>query len=221
MFLKSTTPDFLRQLARNNNRDWFETKRNDYDVARKDFESFIDAVRIGMIPLVPELAAQTGKDAIYRIFRDVRFSKDKTPYKKNFSAYFSKGGRKWAGAGYYLHLEPGAAFLAGGIWMPEPQLLRKIRQEIDYGYDEWRSIVEQKAFVKTFGAMNGDRLTKVPKGYEADNAAAEYLKYKSFIFTAQLPDEIFTAKDSIKKIVAIWKQLSPVIAFLNKAMEEE
>jgi uncharacterized protein (TIGR02453 family) len=220
MFLKSATPDFLRLLAENNNREWFDANRTLYDAARKDFEGFIEALRVAMIPLVPEAEAQTAKDTLFRIFRDVRFSADKTPYKKSFSAYFSRGGRKWDGAGYYIHLQPGQSFLAAGIWMPEPPLLKKIRQEIDYGFAEWQPLVESKPFVRTFGKIEGEALTKVPKGYEPDNPAGDYLKHKSFIFSAKLPDELFTKKDAIPKIVALFTKLEPVVEFLNRAKEE-
>src|SRR5690606_17164257 len=129
---------------------------------------------------VPELAGRSPKDAIFRIFRDVRFSKDKTPYKKHFSAYFSRGGRKWPGAGYYLHLQPGESFIAAGIWEADGPLLKKIRQEIDYNFDELQSIVGTTAFRKQFGELKGDALIKVPAGYPADHPAAAYLKHKGF-----------------------------------------
>ena len=217
--LRPATLAFLRSLKKNNDKTWFDTHRKDYEAAKKDFEGFIGDLLKALAPLEPELAGQAAKDCTYRIFRDVRFSKDKTPYKSHFGAYFARGGRKWDGAGYYLHLEPGAIFAGGGLWMPEAPRLKKVRQEIDYGFEEFSGVVNDKAFKKLFPKLNGESISRPPQGYEADNPAIEFLKMKSFTAGTPLKDEDLTSKDAAKKIVAAFTTLSPLIAFLNRAQE--
>lgn len=217
--LQPATIKFLEDLGNNNNREWFDANRDTYQAAKEDFESFVSALQMAMTPLEPKLAEQQAKNMIFRIFRDVRFSKDKTPYKAHFSAYFSQGGRKWPGAGYYVHIQPGGAFLAAGIWMPEPPLLKKIRQEIDYDLEGFSKVLSEKAFKKHFTKISGESLQKVPAGYEADNPAAEYLKMKSFIADSKISDEIIRKKDLVKTVTTAFTAASPLVSFLNRAME--
>jgi uncharacterized protein (TIGR02453 family) len=213
------TLQFLRELAAHNTKDWFDAHRADYDAARKDFEVFIDAMRIALLPIVPDLEGQRAKDLTFRIFRDVRFSKDKHPYKGNFGAYFSRGGKKSPDAGYYLHLEPGKSFLAAGLWMPEGPMLKAVRQEIDYNLDEFRSIVENKKYTKVFKQLEGESLKTPPQGFAADHPGIAYLKRKSFISSAPVPDEVFTSNDAVKKCTAIFSEGKPLVDFLNRAMD--
>ena len=218
--LQPSTLGFLRDLKENNDKGWFDAHRKTYEGARKDFEDFVGDLLKALCPLEPALAGQSARDCTYRIFRDVRFSKDKTPYKAHFGAFFSRGGRKWDGAGYYLHLEPGGIFAGGGLWMPEAPLLKKVRQEIDYAFGEWTGIVEGKAFRKVFPEIGGETLQKVPQGYEADNPAIGYLKHKSFIASHRMADEDLTGKDALKKVVSVFTTLRPMVDFLNRAVEE-
>ena len=217
--LQPATLAFLRQLKKNNDKIWFDAHREEYETAKADFETFVAALQQALIPLEPALAAQKAKDCIYRIFRDVRFSKDKTPYKWHFSAFFSRGGRKWDGAGYYIHLEPGAIFAGGGLWMPQPALLKALRQDIDYGLAEFEGIIHEKNFSKLFPKLNGETLQRPPQGYEADNPAIEYLKMKSFTTGHAMKDEELTAKDAVKNVVSAFTTLSPLINFLNRSLE--
>jgi uncharacterized protein (TIGR02453 family) len=217
--LQPATMKFLKGLAKNNNREWFDAHRDAYANARADFEQFAAAVMRAMVPLEPRLEEQQAKDTMFRIFRDVRFSKDKTPYKAHLSSYFSRLGRKWEGAGYYLHVAAGNVFVAAGIWMPQGTLLKALRQEIDYGYEEIRSILENKAFKKYFTALDGDQLQKVPAGYEPANPAAELLKMKSIIVSHKLQEEDLLAKDAVKKIVAPFTAAKPLVDFCNRALD--
>jgi uncharacterized protein (TIGR02453 family) len=214
--LQTTTLDFLRQLKENNDKGWFDDHRKDYEAAKADFEQFVGALMKELVVLEPELANQKAKDCIHRIFRDVRFSKDKSPYKSNFGAVFSRGGRKWSGAVYYLHLEPGAIFAGGGLWMPEPPVLKAVRQEIDYNFKEFEGILKNKDFRKAFPKLDGDSLQKPPQGYEADNPAIDYLKMKSFTVGSQMKDEALTGKDAVKKTAGIFTTLRPLVDFLNR-----
>lgn len=217
--LQAETLRFIHELTTHNTRDWFDAHRADYDVARKDFEAFVENLRIALFPILPQLEGQRTKDLIFRIFRDLRFSKDKRPYKNHFGAYFSRAGRKAPDAGYYLHLEPSGAFLAAGLWMPESPLLKAVRQEIDYNLDEFRGIVEDKKYKKVFPRLEGETLKTPPQGYAADHSGIDYLKRKSFISSAPVADEIFTGKDAVKKCVTVFTTGKPLVDFLNRAMD--
>jgi uncharacterized protein (TIGR02453 family) len=218
--VQPSTLTFLRQLKKNNDKIWFDAHRKEYEAARKDFEAFVADILKALVVLEPHLANQQAKDCTYRIFRDVRFSKDKTPYKSHFGAFFARGGRKWDGAGYYLHLEPGAIFAGGGLWMPEPTLLKKVRQEIDYDFEHFKGILNEKSFKKRFPKLNGEVLSRPPQGYEADNPAIEFLKMKSFTAGHAMKDEELTSKAALKNVISVFTTLSPLINFLNRAQED-
>jgi uncharacterized protein (TIGR02453 family) len=217
--IRTETLSFLGRLAKNNNKPWFDKHRDDYAVAKEDHEQMITSVLAGLSTTDPVFKDQKAKDCIFRIFRDVRFSKDKTPYKAHFGAFFSIGGRKFPGAGYYLHLEPKKSFVGGGLWIPEPSLLKSVRQEIDYNYKEFKGIIDSKKFKKLFSEVQGERLAKMPQGYTADNPAIELLKMKSFTVSTNLTDADVTGKTAVKKTVEIFTVMKPFIDFLNHAMD--
>ena len=215
--IQPSTLKFLRDLKKNNDKTWFDAHRQDYEAAKKDFEAFVNDLLQALVKLEPTLATQQAKDCIFRIFRDVRFSKDKTPYKSHFGVFLARGGRKWDGAGYYLHLEPGAIFAGGGLWMPEASLLKKVRQEIDYDFDGFKTIINNRSFKKLFPKIDGESLSKPPQGYEADNPAIDFLKMKSYTAGHAMKDEELTSEDAIKKVVDVFTTLSPLINFLNRS----
>ncbi len=217
--LQKATIDFLTNLEKNNNKAWFDENRKKYEAAKGDFENFVETVKSALTKLEPALADHKSKDAIFRIFRDVRFSKDKTPYKSHFGAYFSRAGRKAPDAGYYMHIEPGKSFLAGGMWMPDAPILKKLRQEIDYNFDEFKSIIGKPAFKKQFTKWEGEQLKTLPQGYTADNPAIEFLKMKSFIVSTPIADKDVLAKDSVKQIEKVYTQMKPLVDFLNRALD--
>ncbi len=217
--LKQSTLAFMEKLAKNNNKVWFDKNRDAYQDTKEDFEQLVTKVLSGLAASDPTFKDQAAKDCIMRIFRDIRFSKDKTPYKTNLGAGFSKGGRKFEGAGYYLHIEPGnKSFVGGGVWMPEPPVLKAVRQEIDYNFDEFKKILADKKFRKFFKDVEGEQLKKLPQGYEADNPAIDYLKMKSFIVSCNFPDDVVTAKGFDKKVLEAYSAMAPFIAFLNRAL---
>lgn len=219
IMLQPKTIQFLKSLADNNNKPWFDEHRKEYETAKQDFERFADELMKLMQPLVPELEGQRAKDLVFRIFRDVRFSKDKTPYKANFGVAFSRGGKKDVGAGYYLHVQPGGkSFAAGGIWMPDGPMLKKIRQEIDYNLEGFEGILKEKAFKKLFSNIDGERLSRPPQGYDADNPAIEYLKLKSFTVATPITDKDLADKNLGKKVTDVFTTMSPFIGFLNEAV---
>jgi len=217
--MEQATLQFLRDLQSNNNKEWMDANRKRYEAAKQDFEHFVAELIGGLGKIDPALGDLQAKKCIFRLNRDIRFSKDKSPYKTNFGAAFSRGGKNSAAAAYYFHLEPGASFAGGGIWMPEADRLRHIRQEIDYNFDEFKAIVQDKKFKKYFPKIEGDALTRPPKGYDDTNPAIAYLKLKSFTVGAELPDKDLTAPALQQKTLDIYTLMQPFIQFLNRAVE--
>ena len=194
--------------------------RSEYLDAKTSFEEFVDELLVEMKSIDKNLDTLTAKDCTFRINRDVRFSKNKNPYKNNMSAYFNQNGKKGIGAGYYFHLEPKKCFVACGIWMPANDELKKIRQEIDYNLDELKSMMKKTEFKKQFenGLAQSDKLVRAPKGYEEDNEAIEFLKLKSFIVQKIINDETLLPKDIKKNIIAIMKAGKPLVEFINRGL---
>jgi TIGR02453 family protein len=221
--LQASTLKYLKDLSKHNNKPWFDAHRQQYDDAKKDFETFIQTLIDKHGRRDTYIKELTAKNCLFRINRDIRFSKDKTPYKTNMGASISRGGRKSIYAGYYFHLEPGQSFVGGGIWMPMPEETKKVRQEIDYCLDEFRKIVESKKFKTVYGGLYIDSetsLSRVPQGFEKDNPAAEYLKLKSWIATQALKDADITSKDLVKKALVAFETLQPLVEFINRSLED-
>jgi uncharacterized protein (TIGR02453 family) len=148
--LQSSTVNFLKSLSDNNNRPWFEANRGRYENAKEDFQNLVQSLIKGIGKFDPDIAQLEVKNCVFRQYRDVRFAKDKRPYKNNMGAYFNIGGKKINTAGYYLHVEPGKSFVAGGLYEPEAPMLAKVRQEIDYNLEDWKKILSNKTFQKYF-----------------------------------------------------------------------
>lgn len=213
---------FLKKLAKNNNKAWFDANRPSYVEAKTAFEGFVTSLISAYGKHDPSIAHLTAKECMFRINRDVRFSKDKSPYKTNLGASISSGGKKSPFAGYYVHIEPGASFAGGGMWMPMPEQLAKVRQEIDYNVDEFLALIKSPAFKKQYQQLyKGDdvSLSRVPKGYDADNPAAEYLKLKSFIAMRMISDEEIASGDLEKICGNAFKALKPLVEFINRTIE--
>jgi uncharacterized protein (TIGR02453 family) len=221
--LQSSTLKFLKDLKKNNNKPWFDANRKRYEEAKADFANFIQQVIDLHSKKDKSISSLKAKDCLFRINRDVRFSKDKSPYKTNFGASINKGGRKaMNSAGYYFHFEPGQIFVGGGIYQPMPPELNKLRQEVDYCYDEFKKIISAKKFKAVYGDLDKSKefsLTRVPKGYEADNAAADYLKLKSYIAFTTFSDKDVTSKNLLKKTTDAFEALQPLLIFFNRATE--
>lgn len=218
--LQPSILQFLKQLQKNNNRPWFESNRAAYENARAGFFSLVEQVIKGISKFDAPIGQLAVKDTVFRINRDVRFSKDKRPYKNHFSAYFNKDGKKGQGAGYYIHIEPGESFAAGGIWMPEPAVLSGIRQEIDYNLEEWKRLLAQKDFKKMFvnGVSSEEVLVRPPKGYDEENPAIQYLKMKSYTVSRSFADKDVLSNNFAKGAAATFKTMKPLIDFLNTAL---
>ena len=219
--LQSTTIKFLQDLQRNNNKTWFEEHRRGYEAAKTDFQNLVAE----LIPAIASFDEPIGnlavKDCTFRINRDVRFSKDKSPYKSNMAAYFSHGGKKASVAGYYFHCESGKSYAAGGFYSPLPSDLAKIRQEIDYNFDEWKKIISNKTFKKYFpaGVDGVELLVRPPKGYDETNPAIDYLKMKHFIVRKPFSDAEVQNKSLVKNVAKTFEIMKPMLDFLNRAVE--
>jgi len=189
-----------------------------YQKALLNFENFVNAFIKALAKIEPELHEVSAKHCIFRIYRDIRFSKNKTPYKDHFGAHITEAGRKSPGPGYYFHLKPSGSFLAGGIFGPDSAKLAAIRQEIDYNSKEFLSILESDSFKSTFSKLEGDQLKTAPKGYEQDHEMIEYLRYKSFLLVHQFTDEEIFNKNFLYRLVEISKEIYPFHQFIRKAL---
>lgn len=218
--IQATTIHFLKDLQKNNNRAWFEKHRTDYENTKADFILLVEQLITAIATFDKPIGNLEAKNCTFRINRDVRFSKNKDPYKNNIAAYFNKDGKKGIGAGYYLHIEPGKSFAAGGIWMPEPAVLARIRQEIDYSFKEWKKIITNKSFKNNFAeGIKGESLTRPPKGYHEDNPAMDFLKKKSFIASRSFSDAELQSKSFVKDLTVTLKAMKPMIDFINLSAE--
>lgn len=212
--------EFLRHLSQNNSREWMLENKATYDLCRNVFQKFVEELILVLGEVDPDMVGLTAKDCTFRINRDVRFSKDKRPYKENFSAYFCKGGKKSMGAGYYLHLQSGASFLGGGMYNPPSPQLAMIRQEIDYNATVLHGILREPKFKEEFGEISGDRLKTSPKGYPADHPDIELLKLKSFVVMKSLKDAEVCEKNFSHHVKEAFSLMKPFKDYLNLATME-
>jgi uncharacterized protein (TIGR02453 family) len=220
--LQPSTIKFLKDLGRNNNKAWLDSHRNAFENAKEDFAAFVQTVLAKLGKKDKTIADLKVKDCTFKQHRDIRFSKDKSPYKDHMGAYIGRGGKKSPFAGYYFHCHAGQSFVGGGLWTPMPPELNKVRQEIDYNFSEFRKIIGSKKFKATYGDLSDDPeyiLKRVPKGYEADNPAAEYLKRKSFLATSPISDNDLVSKTLVPKVISAFETLQPLLNFLNRSLE--
>jgi uncharacterized protein (TIGR02453 family) len=212
---------FLKSLARNNDREWFEKNKDTYLQLKDAFEAFVGDVLTEMIAFDPSLSGLEPKRLTYRIYRDVRFSKNKTPCKTNMGAAISSGGKTMGIPGYYFQLEPGGkSFVAAGLYMPEAETLSKIRQEIDYNGERLQKILKEPKFRKLYSNLwTGDALKSAPKGYAKDHPQIEFLKLKSFLVEHSFTDEETISKSFRKKLVDSMRTAQPLIEFLKEGLD--
>ena len=215
--MKSILP-FLKKLAKNNNRDWFNENKPEYLQAKQEFDLFIETMIAELQTFDPNVAGATAKNCVFRIYRDTRFSKDKTPYKTHMGAYMIGGGRKSALPGYYLHIEPGGSFIAGGMYKPGPDQLKAIRQEIGNFPEDIVSIIENKEFSENYKFYSEDKLSRPPQGFSADLEQIELIKNKHFIASLNFPDSWISGDDFIVKLTDACKGLLPLNQFLYRAI---
>ena len=214
--------DFLAQLAVNNNRDWFQSHKDWYTEAYSQFLAFSQEYVARLAEVDDNLLGLQAKDCIWRIYRDVRFSADKRPYKEWFGVFpAAKGGKKSLHGGYYVHIQPGHCMFAAGIWSPTPELLKTLRKEIWANYDEIEEIMAQPEFQRYFTDFDtDDMLKKVPQGFDPDFVHADWLKRKSFTFSTPLTDTQVCAPDFMDHIIRIATAAKPLNDFLNYTFEQ-
>ena len=211
--------EFLKGLEKNNNREWFQANRKKYEAARTEILAFVELLAAGIGKFDPELGPVDPKRALFRINRDIRFSLDKSPYKTNFGAFLARGGKKSGFAGYYFHIEPGDCFIAGGIYHPEPEILKKVRQEIFENPEEFQEIISGKTFREYFGELYDDRLKTPPRGFPRDFAQIDLLRYKSYIVSRDLPESLLEGEGLLKETLRGMRLAYPLVRFINYALE--
>jgi uncharacterized protein (TIGR02453 family) len=216
----TTIFQFLTELKANNQKVWLDNNRKLYETAKKDFEQIVQHLIQEVGTFDAGIADLVPKSCIFRLNRDIRFSKDKSPYKLNFGAFMQKGGKKTPLGGYYIHIQPeGESFVGGGIYMPEPGVLAKIRQEIDYNSQEFHQIIDNQDFKNYFGELWGEKVKTAPKGYAKDHPDIEILKLKSFTAFRQFTDEQVNANDFLANTVSAFQTMKPLNDFLNRVFD--
>jgi uncharacterized protein (TIGR02453 family) len=210
---------FLTELKQNNNRDWFNANKARYQDALDLFREFAGSVIGGIAGFDPSVAALEPKDVIFRIHKDIRFSRDKTPYKTHFGCWMAKGGRKSTGAGYYFHMQPGGSFMAAGVHMPPREQLNLIRQEIVFNPEAYLAIIGDPALKKGYERAGADDMfKKVPAGFPKDFKHAGELLYKQYIYSKEYTDSEVCRKGFSSRLTEDYRRLSPLVAYLNHAM---
>jgi len=210
---------FLKELEKNNYRDWFQANKKWYNEAKLAFETIVNDVITGISHFDKDIGLLSPKDCVFRIYRDVRFSKNKDPYKTNMGAAFCKGGRKSRYAGYYLHIEPGNSFVGGGKWQPEPDVLKSIRYEIYQSPKEFKKIIGKKSFADQFGQINGEKLKRHPKDFPPDFEDIELLKYKSYTAGQSFSPDQLKSEQLLPFVIDSFQNMNPFIKFLNRCVD--
>lgn len=220
--IASETYTFLSELNGNNHREWFEINRPRYESAWENLKSFTAALIDGLSEVDPFIPADVPvSKCVFRIYRDTRFSKEKSPYKPWLGLAISATGKQFNGPGYYVHVAPGNTFLACGYWRPEKEHLSAIRQEIDYNGKKLRSILQEKDFAAQLQMDTDDQLKRPPQGYDAEHPEIKLLKLKSFTVSKTLSDAVLTAPDALAKVLAYFKMMYGYKLFLHEAIGDE
>ncbi len=216
LILPASSFDFMRQLKQNNNRDWFAQHKEAYQQQLELVEVFTAGL-LNLLNTHDVIETPNAKKALHRIYRDIRFSKDKTPFKTNWSGNFKRAGKHRRG-GYYFHLEPGNTFIAGGFWAPDTPDLKRIRDDIAFDASPLNQIIGSKEFTTTFGVLEGEQLKTAPKGYAADHEAIELLRYKQFLVRRRFTDEEALRPDFIIKASDTFKNMRPFFDYMSDVL---
>ena len=211
--IKKESLDFLKTLSKNNNREWFNKHKDEYIEAHDNIIAFADALLFEMNKH-DKIETLSGKESLFRIYKDVRFSKDKTPYNTHWNGAFKRATKKLRG-GYYFNIEPGNSALAGGFWGPETKDMKRIRQDIDLNYKDWEKLLANKTILKTFGKMVGDQVSSAPRSYSKDHPAIDLLRYKQFIFKHEFTDKEVLSSDFVYKVNDVFKRMRPFFDYMS------
>ena len=214
--ISKTTLKFLKDLSLNNNREWFSKNKDIYLKAQLNMSEFVDEL-IVMMNKHDVLVATTGKKSLYRIYNDVRFSKDKTPFNARFAFGFQRATKLRRG-GYYVNIKPGDCYLACGFFAPNPQDLKRIRQDIELNFKKWNSLLKSKSFVTAFDGLEGSKVATAPRGFSVDHPAIELLRYKQFIFKKEFCDKEVLSDDFLLKLSETFKAIRPIFNHLSEVL---
>lgn len=218
--MEKSTLQFLKTLEKNNNREWFSENKNLYTEAQSDVISFVDDLIQGIGKFDAEILKIDAKKSLFRIYRDTRFSHDKSPYKTNFGASLGigKGSQK---AGYYLHIEPGKSFIAAGIYMPDAPTLKKVRIEISENGKDFLKIINNAKFKKEFGELDSESaLKKIPQGFDKEDPMAEYLKLKNFVVLKKINDKELLEPKAGENLISLFKETKTFNDFINLSLQD-
>lgn len=212
--------DFLNELKINNNREWFQQNKKRYEQIKSEVLAFLSRLIPQIAAFDPEVTAIKPEECIFRIYRDVRFSNDKSPYKTQIGAFVSKTGRKGNQPGYYFHLEPGQSFLAGGLYIPPPEVLKAVRNEVYFNAGEFKSILQHPDFLKYFGQLDDfDKLTRPPKGFDPSWPDIDLMKYRSYVVTHNLNEQDLLNLKTEDLALPVFRAMHPLNVFLKRAKE--
>ncbi len=214
--IRKESVDFLKTLSKNNNRDWFNEHKDTYTKAHDNIVDFADAL-LAELNKHDNIETPSGKKSLYRIYKDVRFSKDKTPYNSHWSGGFKRATKQLRG-GYYFRIQAGNSFLAGGFWGPNPNDLQRIREDIDLNYEDWQKFLADKTLTKTFGKLIGEQLSSAPRGYAKDHPAIDLLRHKQFILKHPFTDKEVLSPDFLNKVNDGFKKLRPFFNYMSEVL---
>lgn len=208
--------EYLQKLKKNNHRDWFNDNKATYQKELELVEQFAEAL-LRELNKHDEIETPSGKKSLHRIYRDIRFSSDKTPYKTNWSGNFKRA-TKYRRGGYYFHLEPGNSYLAGGFWAPNAPDIKRIRDEIAFDAAPLRKILKSKTFINTFGALQGEQLKTAPKGFEAGHEAIDLLRYKQFLLIRRFTDKEVLSDRFLSEAGSTFKNMRPFFDYMSEVL---
>lgn len=214
--ITSSTLEFLKDLKANNNRDWFTRNKNRYQSENLKFISFADAL-LDELKKYDNIETASGKKSVFRIYRDIRFSKDKTPYKSHFSGSFTRATKLLRG-GYYFHIEPNNSFIGGGFWGPNSSDLLRIRKELASDASEFREILSSPTFIKYFGQLQGEKLKSAPRGFDKQHPNIDLLQYKQFIVSKKMGNEDVLSENFYLKIVDVFNAMRPFFNYMSSVL---
>ena len=214
--IKKDAIDFLKELSKNNNREWFNNRKDQYIEVHGNIVAFADAL-ITEMNKHDQIETASGKASVCRIYKDVRFSKDKTPYNTHWSGSLKRATKKLRG-GYYFRIEPGNSFVATGFFGPNPDDMKRIRQDMNVNYQHWKNMLADQTLIKTFGKMTGDQLGSAPRGYAKDHPAIDLLRYKQFLFKHEFTDQEVCDPDFLDHVNDVFKKIRPFFNYMSEVL---
>lgn len=216
VLIPSSSMGFLKSLKSNNHRDWFSKNKERFLQEQHFIEIFADAL-LQALNRHDVIETVSGKKSLHRIYRDTRFSKDKTPFKTNWSGNFTRAGKQRRG-GYYFHLEPGNSFIAGGFWAPNPADLKRVRDDIAFDAAPLRKIINSKSFVNSFGSLKGEQLKTSPKGFDAADPAIDLLRYRQYLLIRKFSDKEVLAPGFLEAAGNTFKSMRPFFDYMSEVL---